>query len=1002
MVNIYEGIFRSLCAILSVWLGCVASVCADSPTTNPAIVAEPVYECADPHYREFLEKNYVLFEVGQVHPLELSADGQWLFALNSPLGCLEIYRVEAAGLRLASSVVVGLQPVSVRVRSAQEVWVVNHLSDNVSVVELSGRPRIKQILQVGDAPFDVVFAGKDSSGNAMRAYLSCSARGQHHPTFELQNLVSNIIEYPASGGVRREKLGAADLWVYDIGSEPRLEGIINPFMSSLRSLAVSEDGKTVYAAGFLSGNQTTSVVTDPEPVISSENLGSIATARIVKKNGNQWLDSAGNDFSAQVQIDLPDIDVVAIDASSKPLPFHAIGGKVVTNTNRQLIKQTFTGMGSVLFSLAVDGERLLLSALDSHNETSLEENLLGKATSNMLVVQQAQFRNNIKLDDISGSSSMRSLPLPGAIEVGKKYIYVASFGSSRVGLFKRELQPAALSAAGIIDLQQELPDGASGKKSLVGMGPAGIAELPTGGVVILSRLDNALHVMKPDNIHVDSFVRLQKIEMFNPESPAIVQGRRFLYDADKTGNGKMACGSCHIFGDWDGLAWDIGSAADRLVRNDRAFIEIGGALVENMGNTVRAMPLRLPQEKYDVGSMVPVGRYEIPLCFKGSADELYEKLQMGYFGKKPCVLYMTEAAVHDGPRKYLTAAMANSGQQWASVNFPYFLPLKGPMGTQSLFGLEYGGAMHHRGDRSGDEPASGNHCPSGKTVAERAFKEFNQPCDGGVSSFHSLLGGLPLTAHEMDAFAKFTLGIHFPPNPHRAFNNIVPVEWSRLFSKEKIAKDITNQTTMSSVDANGIASCSQCHMLSAKSGHFGGATNLYYSAPHIVTQDMDVPDFRNFYRKLGLYIFDYRQYFGTAGESSYDYHQDNRQVSGFGFFHNAAFDAVNAVFNPFFFKYPGDRVTVGAAGEMIRSYDVDSRKKLFYYLGLFDTDVYPVAGQQRIVGEKTEDISDISSPEFCRTYGFAGGEFHVGASAVNMPSSIISCYPVLQAEGYTQ
>jgi hypothetical protein len=47
--------------------------------------------------------------------------------------------------------------------------------------------------------------------------------------------------------------------------------------------------------------------------------------------------------------------------------------------------------------------------------------------------------------------------------------------------------------------------------------------------------------------------------MFNPEPPDVTVGRKFLYDARLTsGNGNDSCASCHIFGDTDGLAWDLG------------------------------------------------------------------------------------------------------------------------------------------------------------------------------------------------------------------------------------------------------------------------------------------------------------------------------------------------------------------------------------------------------------------------------------------------------------
>src|SRR5215831_6784077 len=71
------------------------------------------------------------FESGQVRPLALSADHQWLYAVNTPDSRLEILRVTGAGLTPISSVVVGLEPVAVAVRGDAEVWVVNHLSDSI-------------------------------------------------------------------------------------------------------------------------------------------------------------------------------------------------------------------------------------------------------------------------------------------------------------------------------------------------------------------------------------------------------------------------------------------------------------------------------------------------------------------------------------------------------------------------------------------------------------------------------------------------------------------------------------------------------------------------------------------------------------------------------------------------------------------------------------------------------------------------------------------------------
>src|SRR5207302_6245596 len=82
--------------------------------------------------------SFTTFESGQVRPLALSPDGTKLFAVNTPDDRLEIFAVGSAGLTRVGSVPVGLEPVAVAARTNTEVWVVNHLSDSVSIVDLSG------------------------------------------------------------------------------------------------------------------------------------------------------------------------------------------------------------------------------------------------------------------------------------------------------------------------------------------------------------------------------------------------------------------------------------------------------------------------------------------------------------------------------------------------------------------------------------------------------------------------------------------------------------------------------------------------------------------------------------------------------------------------------------------------------------------------------------------------------------------------------------------------
>src|SRR6187549_47930 len=80
--------------------------------------------------------SYTLFESGQVRPLAMSPDKRHLFAVNTPDNRLEIFRIRERGLVRIASIPVGLEPVAVAARTDREVWVVNHLSDSVSIVKL--------------------------------------------------------------------------------------------------------------------------------------------------------------------------------------------------------------------------------------------------------------------------------------------------------------------------------------------------------------------------------------------------------------------------------------------------------------------------------------------------------------------------------------------------------------------------------------------------------------------------------------------------------------------------------------------------------------------------------------------------------------------------------------------------------------------------------------------------------------------------------------------------
>ncbi|HEV2988272.1 MAG TPA: hypothetical protein VG759_07515, partial [Candidatus Angelobacter sp.] len=115
--------------------------------------------------------SFLEFESGQVRPIAMSPDGTKLFATNTPNGTLEIFNITTSGLALQTRVPVGMEPVAVAARNNNEVWVVNHLSDSVSIVSLTGAPHVTRTLLVGDEPRDIVFAGSPA-----RAFITTAHR----------------------------------------------------------------------------------------------------------------------------------------------------------------------------------------------------------------------------------------------------------------------------------------------------------------------------------------------------------------------------------------------------------------------------------------------------------------------------------------------------------------------------------------------------------------------------------------------------------------------------------------------------------------------------------------------------------------------------------------------------------------------------------------------------------------------------------------------------------
>src|SRR5580765_5347654 len=116
-------------------------------------------------------QTFVNFEGKQTAPVRLSPDGSRLFAVNTPDNRLSVFDVSnPQNPILIAEIPVGIEPVSVNPVSNDEAWVVNEVSDSVSIVSISARV-VTDTLYVKDEPADVVFANG-------RAFVSCARNNQ--------------------------------------------------------------------------------------------------------------------------------------------------------------------------------------------------------------------------------------------------------------------------------------------------------------------------------------------------------------------------------------------------------------------------------------------------------------------------------------------------------------------------------------------------------------------------------------------------------------------------------------------------------------------------------------------------------------------------------------------------------------------------------------------------------------------------------------------------------
>jgi MYXO-CTERM domain-containing protein len=532
-----------------------------------------------------------------------------------------------------------------------------------------------------------------------------------------------------------------------------------------------------------------------------------------------WEDELGRDWSNGVRFTLPDIDVFGIDANA-PTPVE-IGSAA--------------GVGTILFNMIVNPQNgdLYVTNTEAINRVRFEgvadwvADLGPKPSGDPPSVRGHLHEARVTIIDSAlnvlprhlnkhidyaarpqpAGAEDRSLatPLGMAIRSDGSTLYIAGFGSSAVGVYDTaELEADTFE-----------PDAAS------------MISLPRGGPsgLVLDEARERLYVMtrfKNSIVAVDTGTGsvVQTVDMENPEPVSIIDGRPFLYDAKLTGsNGEASCASCHVFGDMDDLAWDLGD------------------------------PDLLPEPNPN-------------------------PCPPGVFGV---------------------------------CNLESFDPLKGPMTTQSLRGLENAGPMHWRGDRTGGSEGGAS------LDTNAAFNLFNVAFPGLVGRDEG-----ELDVEDMQAFTDFALRITYPPNPIRRLDN-------SLRPQEQAGFELYDGRITDTV-----ANCNGCHVLDRGLGFFGTNGGSTFEGE---AMEFKVPHLRNAYQKVGMFGMAPPPFFAGANTSF-----AGDQVRGSGFLHDGSVPTVRDFLS----------------ANVFNDVSATDRDNLEALIMAFDTNLAPIVGQQVTLSDTSE------------------------------------------------
>jgi DNA-binding beta-propeller fold protein YncE len=538
------------------------------------------------------------YESPHVHPLDITPDGTKLLAVNTPNNDLEIFAISGNSLTLEGVIKVGLEPVSVRAFSSTQAWVVNKISNSVSVVDIKNNV-VMETLQTRAEPADVVFTGTaGSAANPARAYVSV-AQAREIEVFDPLLLSTPLSRIPVLGqqpralAVGPNGVGGSNVYVgiFESGNGTiALTGGTNdlPFETDIaRSTSNPYGGVSPFPDNVNAQlNKYTSLYPQPTTV-TANNPAALFTntpppvAVIVRRQAPagggapNWLDENGKNWAAFVNGNLAQAGTLGDRAPGWDLIDRDIA---VINTATNAVSYQ-SGPLNMVMALAVNPSTNAVTAVGTDATNQLRygpmldgtfiQVLMGSYAPGGTAGAKADLNPHLlPYSTVTGTYTKASIPATCA--AGTSACIANSIGDPRGIAWNPATGKGYVTGMGSNNVI--VINASGGRDSVlsapipVGQGPTGIVLNAVGANVgsptlayVLNRFDATISVLSLAATNA-SQAEIQRVALsYDPTPNDVRAGRPLLYNTQLfSGLGQISCGSCHVDARTDRLAWDLG------------------------------------------------------------------------------------------------------------------------------------------------------------------------------------------------------------------------------------------------------------------------------------------------------------------------------------------------------------------------------------------------------------------------------------------------------------